>query len=103
MNWIDNHSRVDEGVTVRSCRETVYFLHTIWYWLHVLKILQHTLDRFSAACEKYRGRLLGLSANPRQCMRLVSANTLQQVEKLQQVDKVPRGGIYQWRKAERGD
>jgi len=61
---------------------TAYFLHTIWCWLHVLNILQHALDRFSAACEKYRGRLLCLSTNPRQCMRQVSGNTLQQVEKV---------------------
>ena len=66
---------------------TVYFLHTIWYWLHVHNSLQHALDRFSAACEKYRGRLLCLSTNPRQCMRQYTAAGGEV--------QVPRGGIYE--------
>ena len=71
---------------------TVYFLHTIWYCLHVLNILQHALDRFSAAWEKYRGRLLCLSSNPMQCMRQVSGNTLQQVEKFKYLGVVFTSG-----------
>jgi len=53
MNWIYSHSRVDEGVTVGSCRINRLLLRTIWCCLHLLsKGLQHVLDRFSAACDQ---------------------------------------------------
>jgi len=53
MNWIDSHSRVDEGVTVGSCRIN----HTLYADELVLVVssqqsLQHALDRFSAACDR---------------------------------------------------
>jgi len=31
VNWIDIHSRVDEGVTVGSCRINHLIFRTIWY------------------------------------------------------------------------
>ena len=49
--------------------------------------LQHTFDRFSAACDQAGMKIstkmievLCLSRRPRQCIPLVSGNTLQQVE-----------------------
>jgi len=88
MNWIGSHSRVDEGATAGSCRINRLLLQTISYCQHFLNNLQHALDRFSAACNragikistKYT-EVLCLSTKPRQCMRQVIGNTLQQVEK----------------------
>ena len=45
MNWIDSHSRVNEGVTVGRCRIN-RFLQTIWYCWHIFNSLQHALNRF---------------------------------------------------------
>ena len=55
--------------------------------LHLLNSLQHTLDRFSAACDRAwmkinakNTEVLFVSTNPSWCTRQVSGNTLQQVE-----------------------
>jgi len=55
---------------------------------HLLNSLQHALDRFATACDragmKFSTRsteVLCLSTNPRQCVRQVNGNTLQQVDK----------------------
>ena len=46
MNWIDSHSRVDEGVTVGSCMINLLLLASSE------QDLQHALDQFSAACDQ---------------------------------------------------
>ena len=50
MNWIDSHSRLDEGVTVGSCRINRSLFADDFELLASFNSLQHALDRFSAAC-----------------------------------------------------
>ena len=89
MNRINSHSRVDEGVTVGSCKINLCFL-TIWYCklASSQKSLQHALDRFSAACNRTGMKVLCLSTNPRQCLLQVSSSTLQMVEKFKHLGVV---------------
>jgi len=91
MNLINSHRRVDEGVVVGNCRMNGFlcFLRTNWYCMRgsSQQGLQHAFDRFYAACGE-AGRqictkkveVLCFSRRPRQCIRQVSGNTLQQVE-----------------------
>jgi len=84
MDWIDSHSRVDEGVTVGSYRiNRLYFADDLVLLASFQQCLQHALDRFSAACDRTGMKIntknseaLCLSTNPRQCMLQVSGNTL---------------------------
>ena len=53
MNWIDSHSRVDEGVTVESCRTNrLLYADELVLLISSQQSLQHTLDRFSATCDR---------------------------------------------------
>jgi len=88
MNWIDCHCRVDEGVTVGSCRiNRLLFADDFVLLASSQQSFQHVLDRLSVACDRAgmkistkKTKALCLSTNPRQCMLQVSGNTLQQVE-----------------------
>ena len=96
MTWIDTHSRVDGGVTVGACRiNRLLFADDLVLLTSSQQSLQHALDRFSAACNQTRLKIitkntevLCLSTNPRQCMLQVSGNTLQQVEKFKHLGVV---------------
>ena len=63
MNWIDSHSRSNEGVTVGSCRIN----RTIWYWLRPLNRVfkKHFTSRYGGlllALYNYNGLVVpGLS------------------------------------------
>jgi len=53
MNWKDSHRCIDESVTIGNCRMNRLLLRTNWYCMHgsSQQGLQHTFDRFSAACD----------------------------------------------------
>jgi len=80
MNLIDSHSRVEEGVTVGSCRISRLLFADDWVLITSSQLgLQHALDRISAACDPSRMKIstkntevLCLSANQRQCVLQVS-------------------------------
>jgi len=90
MNWIDSHSRVDEGVTVGSCRINRLLLADDL-------VLLASSQQFSAGTRSVfccvrpsrnenqhkNTEVLCLSTHPRQCMRQVSGGEVQ----------VPRGGF----------
>jgi len=96
MNWIDSHSRVDEGVTVGSYRiNRLLFADGLVLLASSQQSRQHALDRFSGACDRAGMKInttntevLYLSTNSRQCMLQVSGNTLQQVEKFKHLGVV---------------
>jgi len=96
LNWIDSHSRVDEGVTFGSCRiNRLLFTDDLVLLASSQQSLQHAFDRFSAACDRTGMKIntkntevLCLSTNPRQCMLQVSGNALQQVEKFKHLGVV---------------
>ena len=75
MNWIDNHSRVEEGVTFVSCRiNHLLFADDFVLLASYQQGLQQALDRFCTACDR-TGIKIALkipkyyvSANQRQCM-----------------------------------
>jgi len=51
MNWLDSRSRVDEVVTVGSCRiNHLLFADNLELFLNFCA-KQHTLDRFADACD----------------------------------------------------
>jgi len=88
---IDSYSRVDESVTVGSCKiDRIIFADDL-VLLAVASFqqgLQHTLDQFFAASDRAGMKISTkntgvwcLSRNPRQCMLQVNGNTLQQVKK----------------------
>ena len=96
MNWIDSHSRVDEGVTVGSYRiNRLLVADDLVLLASFEQSLQHALDRFSAACDRAGMKIntkntevLHLSTNLRHCMLQLSGNTLQQVEKFKHLGVV---------------
>ena len=96
MNWIDSHSRVDEGVAGGS-----YRINRLLFSVHLVLLapsqqgLQHALDRFSPACDRAGMKISAknteascLSRNPRQCKLQVNGNTLQQAEKIKHLGVV---------------
>jgi len=80
-NWIDSNRRVDEDVTVESCRiNRLLFsrrLHAACiFWI----TYSHAFDRFAAACDQAEMKIcakmtevLCLSGNPSQCVRCMEA------------------------------
>jgi len=60
MNWMRVTAELTRVSQSGGAGSTVYFVHTIWHWLDVLNILQHALDRFSAACENTEVRYMSL-------------------------------------------
>jgi len=79
MNWIDSHSRVEEGVTFVSCRSNrLLFADDLVLLVSFQQGLQHMLDRFSAACDQAGMKInkntevLCLCTNQRQCMLQMS-------------------------------
>ena len=104
MNWIDSHSRVDEGVTVGSCRiNRLLFVDNFMLLESSQRRLQHPLDRFSAVYDRcgmkisakqteVSLRILRHSTYPRQSMLQVSGNILQQVEKFKYLGVVFASG-----------
>jgi len=49
MNWIDSHSRFDEGVTVGSCKiNRLLFVDNFMLLESSQRRLQYPLDRFSS-------------------------------------------------------
>jgi len=53
MNWTDIHSRVDERVTIGSCRiNRLLFADDLALLTSFQQCIQHALDRFSAACDQ---------------------------------------------------
>jgi len=86
MNWNDCHNRVDEGVTVGSCRMKLFlYLDDLVLLASCEQGLQQPFDRLAAACDKAwmkistkKTKVLYLSSNPSQC-------TLQQVEKFKYI------------------
>jgi len=85
MNWIDSHNRVEEDVTVGSCRiNCLPFVDDLVLLASCQQVYQHALDRFSAACDRAGMKIstkntevLCLSTNPRQCVLQLSGNALQ--------------------------
>ena len=77
VNWIDNHNRVDEDVTIRNCRINRFQIADDLVLLassKSLNSLQHALYMVSAACHQAgmenvtrKTEVLRLSRNPRQC------------------------------------
>jgi len=73
MHWIDSHSRVDEGVTVGSCRiNRLLFAEDLVLLASSQQGLQHEPNRFSAACDQAKVKISTkktevscLSGNPR--------------------------------------
>jgi len=58
MNWIDSHSRVEEGVTSVSCRmNRLLFADGLVLLASSQQGLQHALDRFSAACDRAKMKI----------------------------------------------
>jgi len=57
MNWIDSHSRVDEGVTVVSCRINRLLFDDLVLLASSQQSLQHALDRLSGACDRTEMRI----------------------------------------------
>jgi len=90
MNWIDSHSRVDEGAewTFGKCRiYPLLFASNLVVLATSQQCLQNAVDQFSAACiqagtkiSPKRTDVLSLSGRPKQCTLQVSGNTLQQVK-----------------------
>ena len=82
---IDSHSRVDEGVTVGSCRiNRLLFADDLVLLASSRQGLQHALDRFSTPCDRAGMKIstketdvLCFSRNTGQRMLQVSSNTLQ--------------------------
>jgi len=80
MNWIDSHSRVEEGVTSVSCRmNRLRFADGLVLLASSQQGLQHALDRFSAACDRAKMKIstkntevLCPSTNQKQYMLQVS-------------------------------
>ena len=105
MDWIDSHSRVDEGVTVGSCR--------INYLLFAGGLVLLASSQQSSACTRSvfccmrprRNEKLVLKIPRNYCMSLykpkaVSATSERHYTAVCGDVQVPRGGIYVWRKAE---
>jgi len=101
MNWIDSHSRVEEGVTSVSCRmNRLLFADGLVLLASSQQGLQHALDRFSAACDRAKMKISAKNTEV-----LCQKQYMLQVSGIHWVGgeiQVHRGGIYQWRKAERG-
>jgi len=89
MNWIDSHRRVDEVVTVGSCRMNrllfadELFLHA---WIFStgssarICTVSAVCDQAETKISSIKIKVLCLLRTPRQCFLQVSGNILQQVE-----------------------
>jgi len=88
MNCIDSHSRVDQGVTVGSCRnkrllsaDDLVLLASSQQSSAWTRSVFCCVNRAGMKISTKNTEVLRLSANLRQCVRQVSSNTPQQVEK----------------------
>ena len=76
VHWIDSYSRVDEGVTVVSCKiNRLIFAEDLVPLASFQQDLHHTLDQLFAACDRSgpkistkNTRVWCLSRNRRQCI-----------------------------------
>jgi len=83
MNWMDSHSRVDERVTIGSCRiNRLLFANNLVLLASSEHDFQQALDRLLGTCDRAglkistkKTEVLCLSTNPRQCT--LSGITLQ--------------------------
>ena len=108
MNWINSHNRVDEGVTVGSCRiKRLRFADDLVLLESSQQSLPKAIDRFSAAWHRPGVKI---SAKNTEVLLYVSLQTQGSVcSKWAALHcsrwrrQVPRGGIYVWRKAEPQD
>ena len=89
MNWIDMHSRVDEGVTIGDCNiSRLLFADDLVLLASSESGLQCALNKFAATCDTAgmkistsKTEILHLSRMPRKCNVQVAGRTLKQVEK----------------------
>jgi len=83
VHWTDSYSRVDEGVTVGSCKiNRLIFADDLVLPASFQQGLHHTLHQFFAACDRAGMKISTkntgvwyLSRHPRQYMLQVSGNT----------------------------
>jgi len=76
MNWIDSRSRVNKGITVRSCwTNRLLYADDLLLLESSEKAVQHGSNRFLAACDQARikirtkkTKVYVFCRNPRQCM-----------------------------------
>ena len=89
MNWIDKRSRVDECVSIGSCKiSRLIFADDLVLLASSESGLQHALSGFEAACASAgmkistsKTEILHLSRTPDKCALHVSGASLKQVEK----------------------
>jgi len=99
MNWIDSHSRVDNGVTVGSyrinrllCADYLVLLASSEQGLqHALGCVSDVGNQAGLKISSEKTEVLCLSSNPRQCAEKVSGV------------QVRCGGLHEWRKTEQRD
>ena len=90
MNWIDSHSGVEEGCHSWELQDQPFTFCRRFGTASIISTESSacTLSFFFAACDRAGMKIstknieiLCLSTNPRQCMRQVNGNTLQQMDK----------------------
>jgi len=100
MNRIDNHSRVDEGVTVRNSKiNRLVFADDLVRLASSQQGLQHALGRFSAAFNQVgmkispkNTKILCIPRKPNQCTLQVAIHCSKSRS------SSTFGGIHEWRK-----